>query len=256
MLLAVIVALIPCVCRIFPVRSGSAGAASNETDEEVAVRIVGGEITSIKNYPFIVSIQRRYSSHSCGGTYVAPRFVLSAAHCMVRPLLDGTWIAENPRQYYVIAGATYVYLPSWGSMQIELIDKTLPHAEFRFSDMQNDIGLFRLKRPLPKSAHIQYVTIPSQYIANLFDVYTRDCHAVGWGRHIPDSNEVVRTCVTFGFHWFVPKTVLCQMCTEKNNYAQASRKVVATLVRFESKVLRNFRAFPHKSFSSFKSFSQ
>ncbi|XP_020278607.1 trypsin 3A1-like isoform X1 [Pseudomyrmex gracilis] len=189
MLLAVIVALIPCVCRIFPVRSGSAGAASNETDEEVAVRIVGGEITSIKNYPFIVSIQRRYSSHSCGGTYVAPRFVLSAAHCMVRPLLDGTWIAENPRQYYVIAGATYVYLPSWGSMQIELIDKTLPHAEFRFSDMQNDIGLFRLKRPLPKSAHIQYVTIPSQYIANLFDVYTRDCHAVGWGRHIPDSNQ-------------------------------------------------------------------
>ena len=57
---------------------------------------------------------------------------------------DDTWVAENARQFYVIAGASYVYLPSWGPMQLELIDKTLPHAEFRFSDMQNDIGLFRV----------------------------------------------------------------------------------------------------------------
>ncbi|KYN34976.1 Tryptase-2 [Trachymyrmex septentrionalis] len=159
------------------------------TVDKPAVRIVGGEITNIKNYPFSVSVQRRPYSHSCGGTYVACRFVMSAAHCMVRRLLDGTWAAENPRHFYVIAGSTYVYLPSWGSIQMELVDKTFPHAEFRFSDMRNDIGLFRLKRPLYRNAYVQYVTLPPVYITDIFQKYTEECVAIGWGRHIPDSNR-------------------------------------------------------------------
>ncbi|XP_012216532.1 trypsin-3-like [Linepithema humile] len=74
-------------------------------------------------------------------------------------------------------------------MQVELIDKTLPHAEFRFSDMQNDIGLFRLKRPLQTDAYVQYITLPSRYITDLFEICTKDCIAAGWGRHIPGSNQ-------------------------------------------------------------------
>ncbi|XP_011880749.1 PREDICTED: trypsin-1-like [Vollenhovia emeryi] len=124
-------------------------------------------------------------------------------------LHDGTWAAESPRHFYVIAGATYVYLPSWSSMQVELVDKTLPHAEFRFSDMQNDIGLFRrakpckpplashcqpcpllqLKRPLYRNAYVQYVALPPVYLADMFQIYTEDCVAIGWGRHIPDSSQ-------------------------------------------------------------------
>ncbi|KAM0726332.1 Trypsin-3 [Formica fusca] len=108
---------------------------------------------------------------------------------MVRRLFDGTWIAENPRQFYVIAGATYVYLPSWSSMQMELIDKTLPHAEFQFSDMRNDIGLFRLRRPLYRNTYIQFVALPPAYLTDMFKIYTEDCVVAGWGRHIPGSNQ-------------------------------------------------------------------
>jgi len=46
--------------------------------------------------------------------------------------------------FYIIAGATYVYLPSWTSMQIGLVDRILPYAKFRYAEMQNDIGLFRV----------------------------------------------------------------------------------------------------------------
>ncbi|XP_018302414.1 trypsin isoform X1 [Mycetomoellerius zeteki] len=132
-----------------------------------------------------------HSSYACDApislTHTSPlTFHLCEEH---RRLLDGTWAAENPRHFYVIAGATYVYLPSWGSMQVELVDKTLPHAEFRFSDMRNDIGLFRLKRPLYRNAYVQYVTLPPVYITDIFQKYTEDCVAIGWGRHIPDSNQ-------------------------------------------------------------------
>ncbi|XP_014476741.1 PREDICTED: trypsin-2-like [Dinoponera quadriceps] len=101
----------------------------------------------------------------------------------------GTWRPDNPRRYYVIAGTHYVYLPSWGSMQMEFIDKTLPHAKFRLLDLQHDIGLFRLRRPFHTNLYIQYVVLPVKYIANLQDMYTEHCIAAGWGRHIPDSNR-------------------------------------------------------------------
>lgn len=63
---------------------------------------------------------------------------------VLRPISSGRWIPENPRRFYAIAGSTYVYFPSWGSIQMELVDKTLPHTNFRFSGMKNDIGLFRV----------------------------------------------------------------------------------------------------------------
>jgi trypsin len=46
-----------------------------------APAIVGGSPSSTATYPFMVSVQRD-GSHLCGGSVVAPSFVLTAAHCV------------------------------------------------------------------------------------------------------------------------------------------------------------------------------
>lgn len=43
-------------------------------------RIIGGQQAPITKFPFLVSIQM-FGQHSCGGSIVAPSFVVSAAHC-------------------------------------------------------------------------------------------------------------------------------------------------------------------------------
>lgn len=61
-----------------------------------------------------------------------------------RRISGDIWVAENPRRFYAIAGSTYVYSPMWTTLQMVLVDMTIPHMDFKFSSMHDDIGLFRV----------------------------------------------------------------------------------------------------------------
>uniref|UniRef100_A0A1I8ND40 Peptidase S1 domain-containing protein n=1 Tax=Musca domestica TaxID=7370 RepID=A0A1I8ND40_MUSDO len=45
-------------------------------------RVVNGTSTEITKYPFMVSLRGATGSHSCGSSIIAPRFILTAAHCV------------------------------------------------------------------------------------------------------------------------------------------------------------------------------
>lgn len=47
-----------------------------------APRIVGGTQTNAVRYPYIASLRNSAGQHFCGGSLVAPRVVLTAAHCV------------------------------------------------------------------------------------------------------------------------------------------------------------------------------
>ncbi|XP_076748617.1 glandular kallikrein-3, submandibular isoform X4 [Xylocopa sonorina] len=52
-----------------------------------------------------------------------------------------------------------------------------------------DGAKMELQRPFYINSHVMYVTLPTAYDANIFETYNEPCTVVGWGRHIPGSNE-------------------------------------------------------------------
>ncbi|XP_048506628.1 trypsin 3A1-like [Athalia rosae] len=105
-------------------------------------RIVGGKPTSIEDFPFVVSIQRRYQRHLCGGSYILPKFVLSAAHCMVSKSRGGKLRSLNPLVFVAVAGASGVKGLYGSTIQIKMINRVIPHPSYNPRTMHHDIGLY------------------------------------------------------------------------------------------------------------------
>ncbi len=72
--------LLLCTALLVALLSGP--AAARQLAQAVTTRIVGGTQTSASRYPFIVSLRDGSGNHYCGGSLIAPRVVLTAAHCI------------------------------------------------------------------------------------------------------------------------------------------------------------------------------
>ncbi|XP_017922167.1 PREDICTED: serine protease 44-like [Capra hircus] len=128
---------------------------------------IGGRVPSPeRKWPWQVSVQVN-SVHKCGGSLIAPRWVLTAAHCV-----------RGYSEYTVRLGDTLLQLNSQNAVVIPVQD-IICYKYYSYRTMRHDIALALLAFSVNYSAYIQPVCLPGKN----FEVKAGTmCWATGWGR--------------------------------------------------------------------------
>ena len=162
---------------LLPLLALGASAAADESAARAAseqlTRIVGGEIASARSWPWQVALIEPHDRGGrkgagfrqfCGGSVIAPRWVLTAAHC-VNDVIPG--------DLQVLVGTHDL---DRGGRRI---DVTAIHVHEDYSDAPegNDIALLRLARP----AGVAEVEIPTEERSEALATPGAPATAIGWG---------------------------------------------------------------------------
>src|SRR5277367_6001428 len=140
----------------------------------VSERIVGGDPTSQSEWPWQNALYFRgpdgHQYFDCGGSLIAPNWVLTAAHCFA-----GT---RKPEDWTVVTNIAKISadgIPE-GSLQRK-VARVVVHEQYDTETHANDIALLQLAEPLP------ITTISLQLIGDkTIEGAVSSVSVVGWGR--------------------------------------------------------------------------
>merc|ERR1712212_1123053 len=125
---------------------------------EGRAKIVGGEEAEPHEFPWQVSLRRKYDNfHFCGGSILNENTVVSAAHCTV--------IWEDPSQVVIVAGEHNKVIDE-GTEQTVEVSKLVPNENYGAPhQLENDIALWHLATNLTfNEAEAVEVTLVLEYI--------------------------------------------------------------------------------------------
>ncbi|SPP87604.1 serine protease nudel isoform X2 [Drosophila guanche] len=139
-------------------------------------RIVGGGYTSALQWPFVVAIYRDGKFH-CGGTIYSDRWIISAAHCVIK----------YAKYYYEVRAGLLRRSSYSPATQIQPVSHVVVHQAYERRSMRNDLSLLRLANPLHFNRWVKPICLPDQGRTTFGDDWIWGpeehtlCTVVGWG---------------------------------------------------------------------------
>lgn len=115
-------------------------------------RIIGGDVISAYYIPYQVSLRRRTSNraayaHTCGGSLLDERTILTAAHCVNNRL---------PENFLVVAGTE---LRAGIDGIVTRVERIVQHEQYNSSITDNDVALVFVSPPFPLSTNLKIASI-------------------------------------------------------------------------------------------------
>lgn len=94
-------------------------------------KIVGGQNAIQGEFPYIVSLRSNSYGHFCGGSLIAPNWILTAAHCVKGSTVDEVWIGLLNQK------------DTAGVEKMKVV-KVIPHEKYNSSTMDSDFALIQI----------------------------------------------------------------------------------------------------------------
>merc|ERR1711894_197121 len=142
--------------------------------EVQGIRVIAGKTAVRGSWPWQI-LMKFGGRAGCGGTLIAPQWVVTAAHCVYRreayPWMFSVVVGEHDRQVRE------------GSEQEIRVQRVYRHPGYDPRRLNNDIAMFKLSKPAQMGKYVKTACLPS-----VDPPVGSKCYITGWGKtHHPGS---------------------------------------------------------------------